>query len=86
LKPEDATAIEHESFRSAQQPQANLDKKKKIFFSNFNFYLFFYIAECPTRPECFKRIPPLDAAAATLPFRSITIAPTVSNRSVSSLS
>ncbi len=32
LKPEDATAIEHESFRSAQQPQANLDKKKKNFF------------------------------------------------------
>ncbi len=59
---------------------------KKNFLLILDF-IFSYIAECPTRPECFKRIPPLDAAAATFPFRSITTAPTVSNRSVlSSLS
>lgn len=56
-------------------------EQKKLFL--ILYFSLSYIAECPTRPECFKRIPPLDAAAATLPFRSITIAPTVSNRSLS---
>jgi len=44
------------------------------------------IAECPTRPVCLRSIPPLDAAAATFPCRSMTIAPTVSNRSLLSFS
>jgi hypothetical protein len=32
-KPEDATAIEHESFRSAQQPQPNLSIRENFLFN-----------------------------------------------------
>lgn len=33
---------------------------------------------CPTRPEAFKRIPPLETALAALPCESTQTAPTVS--------
>lgn len=39
-----------------------------------------FIDTCPILPGCFKRIPPLEQAAAVFPFLSTATAPTVSSR------